>query len=162
MGRIKDLKPQKNSRFNQGYYQLINPDKYASLDKRIIYRSSLELKFFQFCDRDTKIIKWASEPFVVKYYHPIKKKKYDYNIDVWFQDVDKKKYMVEIKPFAYLTKPVKPSQNAHMSKWKRYKYEMERYIEIMAKKQAAKAFAEMNDMVYIFITEMFFLKNAIK
>lgn len=160
--RIKDMKPQANSHFKQGYYQAVNPEKYASLDKRIIYRSSLELKFFKMCDFDKKIVKWASEPFSVRYYHPVKKKQYSYTIDVWFQDNKGLKYMVEIKPFAYLKKPIKPSQNAHMNSWKRYKYEMERFIEIMAKKDAAAKFAMANDMKYIFITEMFFVNNGIK
>lgn len=159
---IKNLKPQKNSHFNQGYFQALNPEKYASLDKRIIYRSSLELRFFKMCDTDKGIVKWASEPFTIKYHHPIKKRSLSYTVDVWFQDTKGAKYIVEIKPHAYLAKPTKPSQNAHMSAWKRYKYEMERYIEIMAKKEAATKFAQANGMKYIFITEMFFINNGIK
>lgn len=160
--RIKDLKPQLGSHYKQGYYQCINPEKYASFDKRIIYRSNLELNFFKLCDTDKKIIKWASEPFVIKYYHPLKKKKLDYNVDVWFIDDKNQKYLIEIKPFAFLKKPVKPNQNSPTKKFKQYKLEMERYVEIMAKKQAAEIFANHNGMRYLFITENFFLKNGIK
>ena len=74
----------KKQRFISGYYVPRNKEKFIysnsglnekqSEIKLPRYRSSYELKFMRFCDFNSEISKWSSEPFPIKYFHPIKKK----------------------------------------------------------------------------------------
>ena len=64
---IKNVKPTKNSGFNQGYFNPVYPEKYAGKPP-IIYRSSWELKFMKMCDNREDIVKWSSEPVEIKYW----------------------------------------------------------------------------------------------
>ncbi len=99
----KRNKPTKKSRYSQGYYELINPEKYHGDPKQIIYRSSYEYKFCRYCDLTEGVVKWSSEPFSVKYYDPVNKKARNYHIDFYIRvklegsdkEVD---YLVEVKP----------------------------------------------------------------
>jgi len=62
--------------YRQGYYIPKNPEKYIGNDiTKIVYRSSWELKFFEFVDNNTNVLQWSSEPIAVPYVHPFKKDK---------------------------------------------------------------------------------------
>ena len=158
MTSIKNQRPNEKGRYKQGYYKLVNPNKYASLDKRIIYRSGLELQFFTYFDTNNDIISWSSENLIIKYMHPMKGKIMNYNIDVMFTTRTGKKYIGEIKPYAFLTKPIKPSNNATDKKKEAYKYALERYVEILYKKEAAQLYAKRHGMDFVFLTERYFVK----
>ena len=154
---IKHLKPRKNSRYHQGY---VDADKCHKLyesckNEKIIYRSGLELQFIQFCENNTKIVKWGSEPIAIPYYNRLKGKKStyypDYIISILKQDENKQNYIerciVEIKPYQQTIKP-----SANDSKWLK-----ETWITNVDKWNAAKQFAEKNNMKFMIITEKFFL-----
>jgi len=51
----------------KGRYKVKNPAKYKGDPTRVIYRSSLELKFMNFLDTHSDIIEWNSEEVVVPY-----------------------------------------------------------------------------------------------
>ena len=58
-----------------GTYTPIHRNKYKG-NKKIVWRSSWELKFMKYCDRNPNVIEWSSEPFAIRYYLPIDKKWY--------------------------------------------------------------------------------------
>ena len=74
---IKNVRPTKNSGFNQGYYNPVYPEKYAG-NPPIIYRSSWELKFMKMCDNREDIVLWSSEPVEIKYWRSRDKKEHSY------------------------------------------------------------------------------------
>ena len=63
---IKNVKPTKNSGFNQGYFKPNNPSKYAG-PTPIIYRSSWERKFMMWCDKNEKVSMWSIESLCLRY-----------------------------------------------------------------------------------------------
>ena len=109
MQTIKDLKPKKNGPFKQGYYEPINPDKYKTNTKRIIYRSSWEFKLCRWFDLTPEVIEWASEPLSIKYFFTLDNKMHTYYPDFYFAfkkpDGTIIKYIVEVKPTEQLQKP---------------------------------------------------------
>ena len=88
---IKKLKP--SGDWKSGKYIPINPEKYIGDINNIIYRSSWERKFCQYCDIKKEILKWSSEPASVKYWSPIDKKEHEYHIDFYIK-VQKEKIIV--------------------------------------------------------------------
>ena len=93
---IKNVKPTKNSGFNQGYYNPQYPEKYIG-PTPIIYRSSWEHKFMIWCDKNDKVLKWSSEPVEIKYWFRKTNKAHTYYPDFYFkqlqQDGSEKEYL---------------------------------------------------------------------
>lgn len=96
----------------KGRYQVKNPEKYKGDPSNVIFRSSWELKFFNYCDKNPDIIKWASEePFmIVPYKSPIDGKWHRYFPDVWIKTKSGDAYLIEIKPFKETQEPKKRSR----------------------------------------------------
>jgi hypothetical protein len=90
------------ARYKQGLYNPKNPEKYIGDLKNINYRSGWELRFFQFADQNPNIIKWASEPFSIPYFHPIHQNTRQYWPDIYMEYKDRNgrahKELIEIKP----------------------------------------------------------------
>jgi hypothetical protein len=57
-------------KYHQGLFHPQNPEKYKGDSNNIIYRSSWELKFMKYCDRNDKILEWGSEEFFIPYLDP--------------------------------------------------------------------------------------------
>ena len=53
------------TQYKQGKYTPVNKEKYNGKHTPE-YRSSWELKFFRWCDRNDNVLKWSSESTVVK------------------------------------------------------------------------------------------------
>jgi len=146
--KIKHLKPKKHSMYHQGYIdrkqckKLFNSVK----DEPIIYRSGLELQFIQFCENNPKIAKWASEPIKIPYYNRIKEKEANYYPDYIIENYKGERTIVEIKPYNQTIKP-----SAIDSRWLK-----EAWITNTDKWNAAKQFADNNNMKFIIVTEKFF------
>ena len=103
---IKKLRPDKNSRYKQGYFDVSNSVKYKGKDdndKTVIYRSSLELKFCQLCETSPKIIMWASETLPITY--ELDGKTHTYWPDFLFETVHGTKFLIEVKPFCQTKTP---------------------------------------------------------
>lgn len=122
---IKNLKPQKQSRYKQGY---INPASckklFQSLSKTaIIYRSSYEMKFIMWLESSDKVKGWGSECIKIPYLY-IDGKTHTYYPDYFVEMVDGTKMVVEIKPHNQTQKPVNENcwamreYTKNMCKWK--------------------------------------------
>jgi hypothetical protein len=135
----------------KGKFIPTNPQKYVGDWKDICFRSSWELKYCQFCDRTTNIVKWSSETCVVPYVSPIDGKQHRYFIDfsVWIKNKDGiiTKYLVEIKPKSMCTAP-KPRK-----KTKSYIEEVMRWGVNSSKWKAAHKFAESHGAKFMIINE---------
>ena len=62
-----DLKLVRNKNFKQGLFYPKHMDKFVSKERYAIYRSGLELKYFQMLDANPNVLKWGSEEIVVPY-----------------------------------------------------------------------------------------------
>ena len=61
------------TKYAKGKFKPTNPDKY--LGKQLpTYRSSWEQRFMMFCDTNTSVLSWASEPVKIPYFNPVKNK----------------------------------------------------------------------------------------
>ena len=54
-----------DSKYNQGKFRPRNPQKYGGDVSNIVYRSSYELKFMQYCDLTESVNSLKSEEFCV-------------------------------------------------------------------------------------------------
>ena len=92
----------RDSKYHQGFFHPKNPEKYIGDVNNIVYRSSWELKFMQWCDKNPNILSYGSEEIKIKYYDPVKQRVRhyfpDFIIKVQEQTGQIKKYLVEIKP----------------------------------------------------------------
>lgn len=145
---IKGIKPRKNSYYKQGMIDPKQCKKYYSSCKNdpIIYRSGLELQFIQYCENNTNIIKWASEPMEIKYNCRLDNKEHRYFPDYVIENAKGDRCIVEVKPYDQTKKP-----NSQDSMWAK-----ETWIKNIDKWTAAKEFAEKHDMKFIIVTEKFF------
>lgn len=154
---IKTVKPNKKSRYKQGYFTPVNEEKYmgGGSKPKIIYRSSWEYKFCLLCDQNKSILKWSSETVEIKYidlndnkvhrYYP------DFLIVVKYGD-GIKKYLIEVKPIKDLTKP-KPPKRKTQKAIKRYNKECEVYITNVSKMRAAKKYCSDRGWEFLYVTD---------
>ncbi len=159
MNIMKNMKPQINGRCQAGYFIPYNKLKYASDNKTIIYRSSLELKFCQECDTNPLVIRWISEPdfLNIKYVNPFKKRIATYYPDFYIQIKSKSgivQAIIELKAHSMINLP----KNGDISKMSMF---MKRaFIINQAKKKAAEKICMEKNMKYLVITEKSdFFKN---
>ena len=125
-----------------------NPSKYLGDPTSIVYRSSYELKFMNWCDLNSSIIGWNSEEIAIPYRSPIDNKVHRYMVDFYIEVDNKKKYLVEVKPERF-TKP----PNTQKRKTKRYLQEVAQYGVNEAKWKSAKDFCKKQNMEFMIITE---------
>lgn len=146
---IKSLRPSKKSRYEQGYININSCKKIFESQRGVpvIYRSSLEKKFVQWCENNEKIERWGSECVQVPYYDPRDEKTHTYNPDFMIQMVGGQKIAVEIKPYAQTQKPPYPYKDD---------YQWNQYIRNQLKWKAAVDFFTSRDIKFIIITEKFF------
>lgn len=103
MSNIKNLKPNINSKYKQGYFE--NARKYFG-ELPIIYRSSLELIFMQKLEFNSLVEKWSSEQIIIPYTMKEKingkfiTKRHNYHTDFTVILKNGNRYIVEIKPKA--------------------------------------------------------------
>lgn len=154
---IKNMKPNMRSKHKEGYYQVMNPNKYLGDLTKVIFRSSYEETFFRELDLDPAVICWVAEPpeFKIKYYHPIKKRWASYFPDAMCVKMhgDKKiKCLIEIKPKSKLKMPVK-TKTTDSKKIASFNRRMAEFSVIDAKRKSAVDYCRMKGMIYVFITE---------
>ena len=89
------------SRWAQGQYQILNPQKYVGRGTPR-YRSGWEHSFMRFCDTNDNILQWASESIAIPYINPITGKRTNYIPDflITYRNRDNtvKAELIEIKP----------------------------------------------------------------
>ena len=98
-----------DSKYRQGRFRPQNPKKYGGDPTNIVYRSSYELKFMQYCDLTESVNTWKSEEFWIPYRSPIDNKVHRYFPDFFVKYKDKdgntRTLVVEIKPAKELKMP---------------------------------------------------------
>jgi hypothetical protein len=152
---IKNLKPNKNSGFSQGYFTPNSLDKYLGKTP-IIYRSSWERKFMIVCDTNEDIVAWSSEPVEIKYWSTLDSKEHKYYPDFYIK-VNKggglfEEFLVEIKPADQIKKPMPPKKNSKKA-LDSYKFLAEQFVKNRDKYKYAKKWAQDRGWRFIILTE---------
>lgn len=140
---IKDLKPSKKSRYNQGY---INPKTCKKLfnslkSTPIIYRSSYEKSFIYWLESNKSVKRWGSECIEIPYYY-IDEKIHKYYPDYFVEMEDGTCMVVEIKPYNQTQKPINENCWAYKE-----------YSKNMCKWRAAKEFCDNKGYKFRVFTE---------
>lgn len=100
---IKELKPQRKSRYTQGYIKPDSCKKVIDRTQPIIYRSSYEKRFVIWLEHCSKVVRWGSECVRIPYLF-VDGRTHNYYPDYYVEYEDGTKMLVEIKP-ANQTKP---------------------------------------------------------
>jgi hypothetical protein len=147
----------------KGKFKPQNPEKYKGDPSKIVYRSSWEARFFNFCDRHPDIIWWQSEEVIVPYRAPLPPLG-DGEIHRYFPDIVLKKkvgenqfviMMIEIKPKSQ-TKPPdisKKNKTPTGRVSRRYLNEVKTYSINDAKWEAAKKYCSERGWIFEIMTE---------
>jgi hypothetical protein len=126
--------------YRQGKFKPKNPQKYNGDPTNIVYRSSYELKFMQYCDLTEDVISYQSEEFFIPYRSPIDNRIHRYFPDFFIKYKDKegniRKVIIEVKPKKDLKMP---DQNPKR-KTKSWVYSVKAYAVNQAKWSAAREF----------------------
>jgi hypothetical protein len=160
--KIKNLKPNPNSPYKQGYFKPMNPEKYRGNTNEIIFRSMWEHRFMMWCDIHKNIVKWSSEPVNIPYLNPcarlvngvyepaIHNYYVDFFITVKKDDLPAESWLIEIKPGMQVP-TTEQIQRLHKminegsktdKKIKRFNRELKTLLVNRAKFLAAKKFAK--------------------
>lgn len=103
-------KPNRHSRYKQGFFNPRNPKKYVGDVRNIVYRSGYELKFMTWADENPGIISWSSEETVIPYISPVDDRYHRYFIDfkvVMNTKEGQKTVLFEVKPEKQMSPPTK-------------------------------------------------------
>jgi hypothetical protein len=141
----------KNDKYNQGLYKPINSKKYKG-GTYAVYRSGYELKFFRWCDTNSRVLEWGSENYVVPYLSPLDGRYHRYFVDNYVKlqigENKTEKYLIEIKPYIQTFKPEKGNKRNST-----FLYEAKTYVTNQAKWDAAKAFCDKKGFKFLILTE---------
>ena len=137
----------------KGKFRPKNPEKYQGDPTNIIYRSSWEKIFCNWCDTKEFVKKWQSEEKAIPYYDPIQKKWRRYFPDFLIHYEDKRGIMmtemIEIKPaFQVEGPPTNPKRRT-----KAWMNAVQTYINNQAKWKAAMEFCENRGYNFRIMTE---------
>lgn len=144
-----------------GWYDVINKHKLIkpidehmkSYDNgKLNFKSSLELNAIKYADYNKHIVKFALEPFAIKYIKPTDGKYHRYYIDLFLEFSNGEKFLVEVKSFGETIPPKKPKNKSQKSA-NNYQKALQTYYVNQAKWAAAKEFAKMNKLKFIILTE---------
>lgn len=132
---------------HQGKFIPRNPGKYKGNLNEIVYRSSYELKFMNWCDINEDITEWGSEIIAIPYRSPIDRKVHRYFPD-FYMKINDKKYLIEIKPYRFTQEPQQPKRRT-----KRFISEVMQYGVNLAKWESATEFCLDRNWEFKIITE---------
>jgi len=72
-------------KYTQGIYVPKYKSKYKGDINNIVYRSSYELQFMNYCDSNSTILEWSSEETIVPYIKPTDGRVHRYYLDFWIK-----------------------------------------------------------------------------
>ena len=131
------------------------PEKYKGNPTNIVYRSSWELKFMGYLDKNPNVLQWASEEIAIPYRSPLDKKWHRYFPDfiVRMRDADGNTVvkMIEIKPMSQSVPPEIRQNSQRITK--KYLREVMTYGINNAKWEAAKEFCADRNWEFVVLTE---------
>ena len=139
--------------YRQGPFYPKYPKKYVGDASKIVYRSSWELKFMNWCDANPSVLMWCSEEVIISYYS-----RADGKMRRYFTDFMIKYEGPDGKPRAMLIE-VKPKKQTEMPKAKRVKKaatlmeETYTYMVNQDKWEAAEKWAASKGMEFRVLTE---------
>lgn len=143
----------RDSKYCQGKFKPVNPTKYKGDPTNIIFRSSYELKFMEYCDLNESINEWRSEEFFIPYISPVDGKVHRYFPDFFVKYKDKngndRTLVAEIKPQKDLNMP---DQNPKR-KTKSWAFKVKTWVINQAKWKAAREFCEDRKWEFRILTE---------
>jgi hypothetical protein len=135
-----------------GKFKPRNPQKYRGDVSNIIYRSSYEVRFMSWCDKNASVLEWGSEEVVVLYRSPLDNQTHRYFVDFYIKlktrTGDIKKYLIEVKPFRFTQEPVIPKR-----KTRNFIAEVKQWGVNKAKWKAATAYAKTIGFDFMLVTE---------
>lgn len=136
----------------RGKWKPRNPAKYRGDIHNITYRSSWELRAFNWCDLQPNVLQWSSEETIIPYKSPVDGQVHRYFVDLKFTVRNKEgelaTYLAEIKPKAFTEQPKTPTRKS-----KRYLEECLMFATNTAKWEAARAFCARKGFKFILLTE---------
>jgi hypothetical protein len=142
----------RDGKYNQGYFRPQNPQKYIGNPNNIVYRSSWELRFMRWCDRNENIIEYGSEEFFIPYISPVDNRVHRYYPDFIIKVKEStgkiKTYVIEVKPARQTVPPKKKSRIT-----KSFLYEAQTYAVNQAKWKAAEEWCADRLLEFKVITE---------
>lgn len=129
-----------------------NKEKYTG-KYPIICRSTWEVQFCEFLDKNDSIIEWASEPVAVPYFNSITQKQARYYPDFLVKGKSKNgktyTWLVEVKPYKECSPPTKRKGKKKST----LLYEEKTWKTNQSKWQAAKEFCKSRKWKFKIITE---------
>lgn len=144
--------------YYQGKFRPKNPQKYKGDPSNIIYRSSWELRLFNYLDQHPSVQKWSSEEFFIPYISPIDGKWHRYFPDVYVEQINtdgkKQTVLIEVKPDAQTRPPeLKNRLTAKGNISRRYLNEVKTWGTNEAKWKAAQEFCIDRGWTFQILTE---------
>ena len=152
-------------KYHQGYYTIINVDKYIGDPSKCIYRSKWELHFMAWCDKNTSIKRWSSEHIVIPYQDE-KGKYHRYLPDFYIERIDKNnperedRVVIEIKPKKETQQPIPPKKVTAKS-LETYEYQLKTYQKNLYKWTRAKYWCDKHMMKFVILHEDHLTENKI-
>lgn len=140
-----------SSHYKQGLYKPKNPKKYKGNVTDICYRSSLELKFMNYCDSNPNIVSWSSEEFFIPYLDSTTQKIKRYFPDFLIEFNQKngiQKYLIEIKPLRQTKAPTRGKKKPQT-----YLKETLEYNKNLSKWEYAQKWCKKHNVQFKIITE---------
>jgi hypothetical protein len=142
-----------NKKYTQGKFNIKNKEKYKGDYSNIVYRSSYELKFMQYCDLNESIDEWMSEEFYILYKDPFSGSTRRYFPDFFIKYKDKegniKKAVIEVKPKKDLREPEKNPKR----KTRSWAYQVKTWAVNQQKWSAAEKYCEAKGWEFKIFTE---------
>ena len=136
----------------KGKFRPKNHKKYIGDFREVIYRSSWELKFMQYCDTNKSVVKWSSEEIVIPYRSPVDNRMHRYFPDFYVKYKDVKgnyqEKVIEIKPAKQVKEP-----KIQKRRTKKYVTEVFTYATNKAKWEAAEDFCKDRRWQFQILTE---------
>ncbi len=137
---------------HKGLFSPQNDQKYRG-SRPIVYRSGLELNFFRWCDRNSRVLQWGSESVVIPYQSPKDGRTHRYFVDsvliMRTDDGSNKKFLIEIKP----DKQTRPPESSSRKSKKNMLYEQITWAVNASKWDAARGWCVKNGFEFIILTE---------
>lgn len=138
--------------YHKRKYKPINPEKYDGDPTNIICRSSWEIRFASWCDKNPSVLSWKSEEVIIPYVCPTDNRVHRYFVDFMVKVKTKsgatRSYLVEIKPYMQTLPPKYPGKRT-----KRYLTESLTFMKNQAKWEAARNYCKTRDVEFLIITE---------
>jgi hypothetical protein len=139
-------------KYHQGYFRPRHPHKYRGDVNNIVYRSSWEKRFLEWCDVNPSVVAYHSEETVVPYICKTDGLLHKYYVDIRIAIKDQNgkisQYLVEIKPHGQTIPPKYPGKQT-----KRYIEEVSTFVKNQSKWEAATRYATERNMKFIILTE---------